>query len=93
MGQISWQEVRKLVMTTYCPASEPSVKLFPFASKRGRASTSAGIIDLRNVPPPTDAPVGSVFAVVVEAIWDPQPLRRRAAARPIRSALDFMYGC
>ena len=52
IGQISWHEVRKLVITTYFPAKSANVNASPVESKSGRASTSAGNFSLRKEPPP-----------------------------------------
>jgi hypothetical protein len=63
IGHISWQEVRKLVITSVCPLSESRVKLLPLWSIKGRFNTSAGIGSFKYVPPPDAASPVPVFGV------------------------------
>jgi hypothetical protein len=51
IGQMSLHVVKKSVITTVLPLSEPSVKIFPSAPVSGIAKIFAGIGTSRMVPP------------------------------------------
>ena len=55
IGQISWQDVKKLVITTLWPLSDANVNFLPWASNSERFKTLLGIGWFKYDPPPRAA--------------------------------------